>query len=45
MLEDSVLEMDLEMDSDPVQVTVVGVGNAGGSAVEDMINRGLENVA
>ena len=45
MLEDSVLEMDLEMDSDPVQVTVVGVGNAGGSAVEDMIDRGLENVA
>lgn len=41
MLEDSVLEMD----SDPVQVTVVGVGNAGGSAVEDMINRGPENVA
>lgn len=45
MLEDSVLEMDLEMDSDPVQVTVVGVGNAGGSAVEDMMDRGLENVA
>lgn len=44
MLEDSVLEMDLEMDSDPVQVTVVGVGNAGGSAVEDMMDRGLENV-